>query len=65
MGHPLTGPLNVLFGIDLEIGSFYKNVHENSRRMHAHLNKYLQDRKSGLTKSKMDGNDLLSVFLED
>ena len=65
MSHPIAGPLNLLFGIDMEIGSFYRNVRENSRRMHAHLNKYLQDRKLGLTKSKMDGNDLLSVFLED
>ena len=38
---------------------------ENSKRLHGQVNKYLQDRKNGVTKSQMDGSDLLAVYLED
>lgn len=45
MADLISGPLKLILGIDVELGHFYKKVNENSRRMHAHLNKYLQDRK--------------------
>ena len=37
----------------------------NGERLRAVIEKYVKDRKKGVTKSKMDGADLLSVFLED
>ena len=55
----------MLFGIDLKNDQFDKNMKENSKRLHGQVNKYLQDRKNGVTKSQMDGSDLLAVYLED
>jgi len=55
----------VLFGLDVEFGSFAANMRENARRMRAQITKYVQDRKSGLTKSKMSNCDLMAIFLED
>ena len=51
--------------MDLEIGPFFKSARENGRRLHAHMKKYVTDRKSGVTKSQMEGMDLLSAFLEN
>ena len=62
--NPISGPAKILFNKDLSIGSFPKTVIENRRRVYNHINKYVQDRKKGLTKSQMDGADFLSVFLE-
>ena len=63
--NPVSAIAKVLFKMDLEIGPFFKSAHENSRRLQAHLKKYVTDRKSGVTKSQMEGMDLLSAFLEN
>ena len=47
------------------IGSYFKNLRENSARLKKQIMKYVQRRKSGESKSKMQGYDLLSVFLEN
>lgn len=62
--NPVTGIAFMLFQTDVSIGEFERVVRENSRRLRAQVNKYVQDRKNGVTKSKMDGADLLSHFLE-
>lgn len=62
--HPITGPLYLLFDIRVEMGSFHRTVRANSTRLKAHVNKLLQERKMGLRTSKMQGYDLMSVFLE-
>ena len=63
--HPVSSALELLFGMRVNMGSYYNQVMENSRRLNAQVNKYIQRRKSGLDQSKMQGYDLLSVFLED
>ena len=63
--HPVSGLLDILFGIRVKIGSYHTYLSENSRRLNAQINKYIQRRKNGLDQSKMQGYDLLSVFLED
>ena len=63
--HPISGPLDMLFGLRVNMGYYYDQVCENSRRLNAQINKYIQRRKNGLDQSKMQGYDLLSVFLED
>ena len=65
LSNPISGFLKILFDIDVEIGSYHKTVEQNSRSLYNHMNKYVQARKQGLTKSKMEGHDLLSAFLED
>ena len=47
------------------MGSFFRMMRENSARIKKQVNKYLQNRKSGLHMSKMQGFDIMSVFLED
>jgi len=34
LSHPVGGPLKVLFGVEVEFGSFAKTLRENGRRMH-------------------------------
>ena len=63
--HPITGPLKILFGLNIRYGAFEDTVAENGAKMHRHIMQKVQDRKNGLSKSKMQGYDLLSVFLED
>ena len=65
MSHPIGGPLNLLLGTNFKFGSFYPTMRDNGQRMKKKVLKYVQDRKKGVTKSKMNGADLLSVFLED
>ena len=65
MSNPITALLDLLFDMHAEMGSFFKTLHENSRRLKSQINKYVQKRKSGESKSQMEGYDLLSVFLED
>ena len=62
--HPIRGPARLLFGVGLDMGVGKQKLTANSARLSAQVNKYVQDRKNGVTKSKMDGCDLLSVFLE-
>lgn len=35
MEHPITGPLNLLFGIRIEMGSYFRYMGENTKRVHA------------------------------
>ena len=63
--HPIGGPLRILFDIKLEFGSFSKNLYQNKERIHGKIRKYVQDRKNGITKSKMNEVDMLSVFLKE
>lgn len=65
MKHPITGPLNILFGTKLEMGDFFKKLRENSATIRSEINGYVQNRKNGLHKSNLKGYDLLSVFLTD
>ena len=65
MTHPISGVAHILFGFNLEIGSYFKTCEANSVRLHAHLDKYVKDRKAGITKSQMNGDDLLSAFLQN
>ena len=65
MMHPISGPLKILFDIRLELGEYFKILRDNSVRLKRQINKYIQRRKSGVDQSKMQGYDLLSVFLED
>ena len=65
MGNLVSAIAKILFKVHLQIGSFFKNAHENRRRLHAHMKKYVTDRKSGVTKSQMEGMDLLTAFLEN
>ena len=65
LSHPVAFLAKILFDLDLELVSFTKVMKENCRRLHAHVRKYVQDRKNGVTKSQMNGYDLLSVFLEE
>ena len=53
LGNPVSAIAKILFRVNLEIGPFFKNAHENRRRLHAHMKKYVSDRKSGVTKSQM------------
>ena len=64
-GNPVSALAKILFNVDIEIGSLFKNARENSRRLHVHVKKYVMDRKSGVTKSQMEGFDLLSHYLEN
>ena len=65
MFHPVSGPLELIYGIKVDMGPFFKKLHDNSARLKRQINKYVQRRKSGADHSKMQGFDLLSVFLED
>ena len=65
MMHPISGPLHLLFDTKVEMGAYFRNLRENSARLKRQVNKYVQRRKSGVDQSKMQGYDLLSVFLED
>ena len=65
MMNPITGALNLLFDIQAEMGIFFKKLRENGTRLKRQINQYVQRRKSGVNNSKMQGYDLLSVFLED
>ena len=51
MSNPITALADLLFDIHAEMGSFFKTLHENSRRLKSHVNKYVQKRKSGESKS--------------
>ena len=57
------GILWLLFKINLSNNEVERNVEENSRRLYKHVDKYVQERKSGVTKSQMEGADLLSHYL--
>ena len=63
--HPLGGILRLVFDIQIEFGDFSKKLYENTARIHQHVMQVIKDRKKGLQKSKMQGFDMLSVFLED
>ena len=65
MTNPITGMLDVVFDVHYEMGEFFRNLRENSRRLKSQINKYVQRRKRGESKSSMEGYDLLSVFLEN
>ena len=65
LGNPISATAKILFDVDLKIGSFFDTVKANTARLHAHIDKYVQDRKAGVTKSEMEGNDLLTAFLEN
>ena len=47
--HPIGGPLNMLFGVDVEFGPFFTNMRDNGQRMKTKVLKYVQDRKKGVT----------------
>ena len=57
--------MSLLFGLEFEFGSFLPIMKDNGQRMKTKVLKYVTDRKKGVTQSKMNGADLLSVFLED
>ena len=63
--HPIGGPLQILFGITTFKSELSTMLHENSKRLSKKVLSYVQDRKKGITKSKMNSCDLLAVFLED
>ena len=65
MTNPITGMLDVVFDVHYEMGEFFRNLRENSRRLKSQINKYVQRRKRGESTSSMEGYDLLSVFLEN
>lgn len=65
LGNPISAVAKILLDVDLKLGSFYPTCAANTARLHAHLDKYVQDRKAGITKSQMEGNDLLTAFLEN
>lgn len=65
MQNPISGPLNILFGLSLEFGSYFKKMRANGATIRSQVMKYIRQRKSGTIKSKMQGYDLMSVFLED
>jgi len=45
---------------------YHRTVDENCARVRAYILKYVQDRRSGRRKSKLEGNvDLLSLFFEN
>ena len=49
LNHPIGGPMNILFGVELEFGPFFPNMRDNGQRMKDKVLKYVQDRKNGLT----------------
>lgn len=51
--NPITGPLNILFGVRLELGSYFKKMRENAAAIRSQVMKYIRLRKSGTHKSKM------------
>ena len=63
--NPITGPLKILFGVKLEIGQFFTKMRANGVAIRNQVMKYIEQRKSGTHKSKMQGYDLMSVYLED
>ena len=63
--NPVSAIAKILFDINLKYGPLHKTVQTNKDRLHRHINKYVQDRKTGVTKSQMEGNDLLTAFLEN
>ena len=54
-----------LCGIEIKRMKIDRIVDENAKRLHNHIWKYALDRKNGVTKSQMNGVDLLSVHLEN
>ena len=54
----------MLFDINVDMGHMREKLMANSAIMKKQVGKYVNDRKNGVTKSKMEGCDLLSVFLE-
>ena len=62
--HPIAGPLSLLFDIKVEMGAYHKLVRANGARLKAQVNKYLQNRKSGTQKSKMQGFDMMQLFID-
>ena len=65
MMDPVTSMASLLCGIELKRMKIDGIVDENSKRMYNHIWKYVLDRKNGVTKSQMNGVDLLSVHLEN
>ena len=65
MMNPITRLANMLFGIDIEMEAMHPKVKENGRKVIDEVLRFVHDRKNGVTKSKMQGVDLLSVFLEN
>ena len=55
----------MLFGLDLEMEAMHPKVKENGRIVINEVLRFVHDRKNGVTKSKMNGVDLLSIFLEN
>ena len=64
MMNPITGALELLFDIQTEMGSFFRNLRDNAARLRREISKYVQKRKSG-AKGTMQGYDLVTVFLEN
>ena len=64
MSHPISGPVKILFDVELDFGTIATNIAENKRRMDAKFLKLVTDRRNGVTKSEMGGDDLLACFLE-
>ena len=62
--HPISGPVKILFDVELDFGVLARNIVENKRRLDAHILKIITDRRNGVTKSAMGGDDLLACFLE-
>ena len=62
--HPIRGISRLLFQTNLSMGEFNTKLRQNSAIMRGKVAGYVSDRRKGLTKSKMNGCDLLSVFLE-
>lgn len=54
----------MLFDADIDFGVMATNIVENRRRLDAVVLKIITDRRNGVTKSQMGGNDLLACFLE-
>ena len=41
LNHPIGGPMSILFGMDLEFGSYFTTMKENGRRMKKKVLKYV------------------------
>ena len=62
--HPVSGPIKMLFNVNVDFGALATNIVENKRRLNAHIMKIVTDRRNGVTTSQMNGDDLLACYLE-
>ena len=54
------------YGFQIYWGGIYRTIKQNVMVLRGVIQKYVEDRKSGKRKSKVDkGNDLLNLFLEN